>query len=205
MIDLKPYQDLLVSKKNTIKVLQDQISEYKGINAQLSEDQEEYTQAKEIMAAVSILSQQQIRDVVNELVTMAMQTVFGLSYKFIMEDEYKSGRPETYFSVEKAGHIHDIKDEHGGSLAVLAAFVLRVVLIATSTKHVRPTIILDEPLKDADKGKLERLCEILQTLHDMLGMQFIIVTHEPELINAAHRGFLVVQEIEDVSTVEVIR
>ena len=70
--------------------------------------------------------------------------------------------------------------------------------------NVPKTIILDEPLKDADKRKLIFLGDMIKELTNSLGVQFIMVTHEEQLIAAADRAFRVSQE-NDISSVEVIK
>jgi ABC-type sugar transport system ATPase subunit len=64
-------------------------------------------------------------------------------------------------------------------------------------------VILDEPLKDADKGKLEDLGAMIKKLHELLGIQFIIVTHEDQLMAVADRSFIVTQT-NDISSVQTI-
>jgi ABC-type molybdenum transport system ATPase subunit/photorepair protein PhrA len=200
---LKKYNEFLSDKKSELKTLNKEHKRILKVITDLQQNISDQKEAQEIFGAVGILAQKQVKEIVEELVTEAIQAVFGPNYKFIIQNKINRNKPETFFYIEKNGIQHSIMDEHGGSLAVLSAFALRVVLCAITNKDIRSTIILDEPLKDADKSKLEFLSSMINHLSKLLKIQFIIVTHEIQLINAADKAFHVSQE-KDISFVKVV-
>jgi len=53
----------------------------------------------------------------------------------------------------------------------------------------RPVIILDEPMKFLSVDKQEKASLMIKELSDKLGLQFIIITHEPSLAIHANKIF----------------
>lgn len=204
MKTIQDCKDFLSEKKTAIKLKQQEIEE---LESKISAGKELHSQLQEVLEVINttgVVAQKQVKDIMEELVTDVIQSVFGPEYKFVVDNTVRSNRPETFFYVEKNGLRHTIEDEHGGSLAVLIAFALRVIICVITEEDIRKTIILDEPLKDADKRKLVFLGEMIKQLTDSLGVQFIMVTHEEQLIAAADRAFRVSQE-NAISSVEVIK
>lgn len=203
-MDLTTYEKYLAKHKAQQVILKanaDQIAEDLGLVRTRKDDQEE---AREIMSVVGILSQTKTKQVIEELVTDVLQGVFGPDYKFIIEDVVARNKPEMNFYVEKGGKKRDLKHEKGGSVCVLVAFALRVILCAIAARKIRPTIILDEPLKDSSKDKLDFLATMVKQVSSLLKIQFIIITHEEELIAAADAAFRVSQTKLDYAIVEQI-
>ena len=102
------------------------------------------------------------------------------------------------------GHLLDMEDESGGGLMDLVALCLRVVLWAINTPRTAPVIILDEPLKFLDGVRLEQAGQMICKLSEMLGIQFIIVSHEDQLIDSADVMYRV-EKIGDLSEVTCVR
>jgi len=202
-MNLTVYQTFLAEKQGIQKLKEQELVEVRSTTANLTLQQQNWIEVREALSVTGILSQKQVRSIIEELVTLAIQCVFGLEYKFIVEDTVAKNHPETNFYIEKNGIRHSLREEHGGSLAVLSAFALRVVITSITCRNVRKTVILDEPLKDADKGKLEDLGAMIKKLHELLSIQFIIVTHEDQLVAVADRSFIVTQT-HDISAVQTI-
>ena len=203
-MDLAIYEKYLAKHKAQKVILRanaDQLIEDLVSNRKRKADQED---AREIMSVVGILSQTKTKEVIEQLVTDVLQGVFGPDYAFIIEDVVARNKPEMNFYVAKGGKKRDLHHEKGGSVAVLVAFALRVILCAIADRKIRPTIVLDEPLKDSSKDKLDFLATMVKQVSDLLKMQFIIITHEEELIAAADAAFRVSQTKLDYANVEQI-
>jgi DNA repair exonuclease SbcCD ATPase subunit len=202
-MNLTNYQTFLAEKQGIQKLKKQELVTIQSTLKDLDRQHQNWTKVRDVLSATGILAQKQVRNIIEELVTLAIQCVFGLEYKFIVEDTVARNHPETNFYIEKNGVRHSLRDEHGGSLAVLSAFALRVIIASITCKNIRKTVILDEPLKDADKGKLEDLGAMIKKLHELLGIQFIIVTHEDQLMAVADRSFIVTQT-NDISFVQTV-
>lgn len=203
-MDLSKYEKYLSTNRTKQILLQANLSQIQEDLLAAKQKKEDCEEAREIMSMVGILSQTKTKQVIEELVTDVVQGVFGPDYKFIIEDVVARNKPEMNFYVEKAGKKRDLKHEKGGSVCVLVAFALRVILCAIAARKIRPTIVLDEPLKDSSKDKLAYLGAMVKQVSELLTMQFIIITHEEELIACADAAFRVTQAVPDYSTVEQI-
>jgi DNA repair exonuclease SbcCD ATPase subunit len=73
----------------------------------------------------------------------------------------------------------------------VASFALRLALRTMRRPKSRATIILDEPFKFVSKDLQPRVADMLRDLSDRLRVQFIIVTHEETLVDAANKVFRV--------------
>lgn len=141
---------------------------------------------RDVVSRVGIVAQKEINNVIEELVTQALHAVFGEQFAFKMIDEIKRNQPETSFYIIENGRMLDLdEDSCGGGMADLVSLVLRVVLWAIRVPRTEPVIILDEPLKFLDGVRLDQAGVMIKELSRMLGLQFIIITHEDQLIDCA--------------------
>jgi len=192
-MSIEKYKTFLTEKRyekkrlSTLRV--EKIKECSATSVLLSD----YEEAREVMNIVGTVAQQKTKDVIESLVTQALQSVFGLDYSFEVESRINRNKPETFMYVVIGGKRFLLKDELGGGVVDIVSFALRVILWAMSTPQTSNTIILDEPGKFISKDKLDTFGEMLQKLSKMLSIQFIIVTHENDLIAVADKAFEVVQ------------
>jgi len=194
---------LAVTKKEISRLskerisLYEQIEESKQFHANLSE-------CRDIMNIVGSLAQRKVRESIEQLVTEALQAVFGLDYSFVVETKIVRNKPEVYMLVKHLDQTYSMKDELGGGVADLISFVLRVVLWAINTPRSADVIILDEPGKFISKDLQEMFGEMIRELSNLLGLQIIIVSHEDELINTADASYKISLE-KGISKVERIK
>ena len=164
---------------------------------------EDLTTAKDVMNAVGIIAQSEFKDVIEALVTQALQYVFGTNYSFLMENILFRNQPETHMYVLKDGKKRSLKDEQGGGVLDVVSIALRIVFWAIDIANTEPVLIFDEPAKFVSEDKIELVGEILKKISEMLGLQIILVSHENGLINTADRCYLV-KMVGDTSQVEKI-
>ncbi len=157
-------------------------------------------EARELVSQVGIAAQGEINGVIEELVTQAVQAVFGMNYSFEMVDQIQRNKPETNFFIIENGRRRDLREDLGGGIIDLVALCLRVVIWAIKSPRSAPVIILDEPLKFLDCERLDTAGAMINKLSDMLGIQFIIVTHEENLFDCANFHYRVTK-VEDVSDI----
>lgn len=159
------------------------------------------------------------------IVTKGLRAVFQnptLEFK-LRYSEAKGGgmtkRPEVSMAIlhEHNGEIVEgnLKSSFGGGLSVVAALLLKVVVVLHLNPRVRPILILDEPLKDLSpaydgqdavvNGYRERMADFLRELTEETDLQIIMVTHEPEYgrVSDIHHRFS--GGIGSMSTVKTIK
>lgn len=131
------------------------------------------------------------------IVSKGLRAVFqddSLEFKLTYSETKKGDKkktPEVTMAVLHDYHGQvvegDLKDSFGGGLSVVAATLLRIVVVLHLGHRVDPVIILDEPLKDLSPnydgeidGYRQRMADFLRTLVDETDLQIIMVSHEPE-------------------------
>jgi len=193
-LNLIKYETFLNQKKATQGLLLEKESKLNHDIESSKSNLKNLEEALDIMNTVGVLVQQEFEEVVEELVTQALQFVFGSSYSFEVENKVSRNQPEIhlFFNIDGERYIPD-EDSSGGELDV-ASFALRVILWAIQYDRTEPVLIFDEPFRMTDISKPPRLREMIQYLSEMLGLQFIIITHNPELAESADRSFVVVRE-----------
>lgn len=190
---VKIKKEILSSEKEEKDLKLDALKEY-GTDLETSRD---------IMVAVSILSQSEFKTVIESLVTQMLQYVFGENYSFLMENKLFRDQSETHMFVVKDGKKRSLRDEQGGGVLDVVSIALRIVFWAIDTACTEPFLVFDEPAKFVSKDKLELVSEILKSISDMLGLQILLVTHEEDLVKAADKCYLV-KMVDKVSKVEQI-
>jgi DNA repair exonuclease SbcCD ATPase subunit len=187
---------ILYRLQGEVKVLDHQLSDAKG-------DLDDYNEGREIMSMVGILAQDEVRNLIQSLVTKVLQSIFDESYSFVVEDTINRNRPESFLWVQIGDKKYSLKEELGGGVVDAVSFALRVVMWAISSPRTADVIILDEPMKFVSKDKLNLLGQMLKSLSGELGIQFIMVSHEGELIETADKGFIV-KNLQGTSKVEPV-
>jgi DNA repair exonuclease SbcCD ATPase subunit len=175
-----------------LAVSKDRLSNYRKRKKDLQESLVEGEQmfndileCRDIMNIVGSVCQEQTKNVVEDLVSEALKVVFGETHSFEMESKIVRNQPEIYMYVVRNGVRYNLREELGGGVADLVSFVLRIVLWSITTPRSANIMILDEPGKFISKDLQSAFGDIIKELSTMLGIQFIIVSHEQELIATA--------------------
>lgn len=146
---------------------------------------EETMEAIEQAQAIAQLAAQQIQrqahDKIAGVVSRCLETVFGEKYEFQIIFERKRGKTEARLAFVKDGEELDGVSAVGGGVVDVASFALRLSCLVLSTPAVRRVMVLDEPFKWLSREYLGRVAELLQSLAEEMDVQFIMVTHIPEL------------------------
>jgi DNA repair exonuclease SbcCD ATPase subunit len=137
--------------------------------------------AQVILQNISTTIQEQAHSKIGNVVSRCLETVFDDPYEFEITFERKRGKTEAVLSFVRDGnHVHPMSASGGGVVDV-AAFALRLACLVLSIPHKRRTLILDEPFKFVSKNYRHRVRQMMETLSREMDVQFIMVTHIPEL------------------------
>jgi DNA repair exonuclease SbcCD ATPase subunit len=202
---ISKYADFLSEVKAEKKLLLEKVEEKSDSVNVLKVLVGDLEDAQEVMNLTGALAQEEFEGFIEGMVTEALQVVFGSGYTFEMETKIVRNQPETYLYVVEDGVKTPIKDDMvGGGLLDLISMVLRVVVWSIQTPRTRPVMILDEPGKNMDRNKIDQFVAMIRRFHELLGLQFIIVTHDNKIIEMADRSFLVTRSdgTADVSIVQ---
>lgn len=143
---------------------------------------------------------------VERTVTLALQAVFGRAYRFRFDVDVVRGTVALYPRVSRDGG----KNWYGtnalaGGVIDIVGFALRVTLLMWHTPRPRKVFIADEPFRHVSNTHLPAVAGMLATLAEATGIQFIIVSHEPELAESADRVIRVERDDGQSIVREVVR
>jgi DNA repair exonuclease SbcCD ATPase subunit len=153
----------------------------------LEQDQKKHEKALEVVKEVGRKTQEKIQYQISEIATLAMEAVLDTPYKLVVQFVERRNKNECDLLFDDDGQLINPVDATGGGAVDIAAFALRIASWSMQRPRKRNTIILDEPFKYLDKSKHEKASLMLKELSKRLGLQFIIVTHEQKLTEAADR------------------
>jgi len=169
---------------HSIEVAQKEIGRYKDLHESL-------TIARWVFSEVSQLTQDRFKKHVESLVTMAIRAVFDRPFTFELVFEWKRNKMECRPIIMENGNEFDPENDMGGGIVDIIAFALRIVLWSLESPRSRNIIILDEPFRFV--GDYAALAgKMLKEVSHMLGIQFLMITHEEELAEIADKAYKVV-------------
>lgn len=198
---LEDYSSKLNKAITKQELLQKQLDDTKQALIKAQSNLETVEKAQVFLQTVAKNTQDKLRYHIEDIVQLALDTCFPGQYDFDVEFEIKRGRTETVLSFVKDGEKVNPLDAAGGGAADLAAFALRIA--AWTLGHSDNTIILDEPFRFLSKDLQPKAGEIMKRLSEKLGLQFIMVTHNPDIIEVSDRVFKVARnKRRSVVTVE---
>lgn len=130
---------------------------------------------------------------VEELVTRALQVVFGENLSFHMVQSVKANRAEVDFILRSVygDTVIDtpVVDARGGGMVAVVGFVLRLVVLLL-TPGARRFLALDESFGHVSASYEPRLAEFLREVADRAGVQLLLITHSnayTDLADAKYR------------------
>lgn len=141
-------------------------------------------ESREILQTIAKEVQQQAHTRLARVVTRCLQLVFNQeAYEFHIEFEKKRGRTEARLQLLRDGmQLDDPINESGGGVIDVAAFALRLSCLMMKQPRLRRILFLDEPFKFLSEEYRPGIRNMLLELSEEMNVQFIIITHIPELI-----------------------
>lgn len=138
-------------------------------------------QAQQILQVIAQEVQTKAHERIAKIVTRCLKAVFQQdAYEFKIVFERKRGRTDARLSLVRDGIEYD-PNSVGGGVVDVASFALRLTCLVIAQPPKRRLVVLDEPFKFLSRNYAERVQEMLEDLSEELDMQFIMVTHDPQL------------------------
>lgn len=141
--------------------------------------------AKEIVIQTAKKTQLKIGECISELANLALAAVFEEPYKVEIEFVERRGQTEADIYFVRDGVRIDPMTASGGGALDIASFALR--LAVWSLGKSRPLFILDEPFRNLSLDLQEKAGLMLKALSEKMGIQVIMVSHNPEIISGADK------------------
>ena len=180
-----------------------QINEFKGKRSQVEQDLIETTgkikglkkqlilheKAKEIVKLVALQTQAELKYHISDITSLALESIFKNPYK--LEVDFIERRDKTecdLWFTRKESKMKPLNSSGGGS-ADVASFALRIASWSMSHPRSRATIFLDEPMKHVSEDLREKASMMIKEISKKLGIQFIIISHDPVMATWADKTF----------------
>lgn len=162
-----------------------------------------YEEALLIAQKVCKETQSELEYKISEIVTMALESVFEEPYEFKLEFDVSRNKVVANMWLEHDGEKFDPMSDVGGGVIDITSFALRIALWNLNNKKRNNTIILDEPFRFVDKERQPKAAQMLKLLSEKLKIQFIMTTHNKELMEIADKTFEVIKKGK-ISSVNII-
>jgi len=145
-------------------------------------------------------TQNRVSGGIESLVTKALKTSLTNPYEFKFEFETRRNKTECDLFFRRNGHDLDPTNSSGGGSADVASFALRLTFWVLNS-NLRPVLFMDEPFKFLSVDLQTYCSEMLAMMSEEMGIQLIIVSHLPRLIDHADRIIDIHLE-DDISILE---
>jgi len=186
MIDKTEFQNLgtfLNSKVQQLAVRKQTLSDKKVKCEGIQEEIVNTLTAQKIAQTVAEETQRNLEEHISGVVTKAFQAIFDDPYEFRVRFETKRGKTEcNLFFVKNEQEVEPLTAAGGGTVDV-ASFALRCAVWAM--KPNRPVFILDEPFRFLSRDLQHKASAMLKLFSETLGVQIILISHIPEIIENA--------------------
>ena len=182
MTDLQRYRDrlddLILQHSHACKT----VTAERAAMQEAKQDQQDALEAQRILQQIAQTIQQEAHKRIAEIVTKCLRSIFEEdAYEFKINFLRKRGRTEARLVFVRDGHEIDPRRAAGGGVVDVAAFALRIACLILSRPPVRRLIVADEPFKHLSAEYRPRIASMIERLASDLKVQFVIVTHSPEL------------------------
>lgn len=163
------------------------------------EDEEELLSA--VCALFRTLIDMEVADgvkAVEQLLTEGLQAVFNdLNLSVSSNVKEARGKIAVELITEEKNKKGDIitgsaKDDFGGSVLTVQSVLLRVIIMLR--RGLRPFLLLDETLPAFDSNYVTNMGNFLSVLCSRLGIDILMVTHNPALFDSADRAYRIVRK-----------
>jgi len=187
--DITTYKNQLEQKKGMKKSIQKSISQTESKIKSNQRELRNVESAQAIVQTVGQKTQEQLEYHISDIVSLALSAIFDDPYEFKLDFVIKRGKTEgELWFVRNKEKIHPLTASGGGAVDV-ASFGLRIALWSLQLPRSRNVIVLDEPFRFLSSELQPKAGEMLKMVSEKLKLQFLIVTHNQDLIEAADKVF----------------
>jgi len=145
--------------------------------------------ARLIFQEVAKKTQSNLEFHISKLVTTAIRSVLPDDIEFVVRIETRRNKTECDLLFKEFGEEYKPLEGSGFGAVDIASFALRIAF--WSLKKNRPTMILDEPIRNLSPDLQEKASDMLKMISTKLGLQIIMVSHQEDINIAADKTFIV--------------
>ena len=145
--------------------------------------------AQVVIRTVAQATQQELEYHISDVVSLALGAVFNDPYELKLDFVIRRGKTEADINFSRKDELIRPLFSSGGGPVDVASFALRVALWGLSQPRTRNTLILDEPFKWLSVDLQPKAGEMIKRISNKLGLQIIMISHVPDLIESADKVF----------------
>jgi DNA repair exonuclease SbcCD ATPase subunit len=189
---LNKLNDYLNQNKGKLNSLEERLNKVKKEKCLSKKEMIRSERAQIIIQNVAKLTQEKIKIHIEDIVGLAINSLFGDIYNFKLDFVVKRNKTECEIYLEdKDGNKLKPMQDNGGGVVDLISFALRIALWNLQFGKKNNTILLDETFKHLSKDKIEQCALLLKELSKKLDIQFVLITHIDEFSEVADKVFKV--------------
>jgi DNA repair exonuclease SbcCD ATPase subunit len=183
---IRHLRSILDSKKGKAEQIESYIEQKKKKRRFTQRSLKLNEKAQVVVNEVSRLTKESLRYHLSDICSMAMASVFSDPYEIQIDFTEKRGKIEADVWFVKDGNLISPFMSTGGGAVDISALSLRFSCWTIQNPKTRPILILDEPLRFLKGEDLPyKGAEMIHQISEKLGLQIIMVSHDPELIDCA--------------------
>jgi DNA repair exonuclease SbcCD ATPase subunit len=182
--DLTEYTKSLNILKGRKIAIEKDIELFSNNLIQATEEKDTLNKAFALVKFVATEAQSKLEYRIKYLCNMALSSIWNNPPELEVKFEERRGQIECDLLFDKKTEPENIV---GGGILDILSFSLRIA--AWTLKKTSNTIILDEPFKFLSPSMHIKAGELVKTLSQRLGIQFIIVSHSDTVNESADKVF----------------
>lgn len=182
------YRSKLEQKRGKLNALIQQEQELLQRADELQVEIEQAEQAQAIAQQVAKETQSQLKYHIEDLITMAMESILDNPYAFELDFVTRKNKTECDIYFVRNGERVSPMEESGGGAVDIASFASRIALWSLDTTD--NVLIFDEPFKFVSREYQAKVGEMIKQLSSELGIQILMVSHNENYIQQADRVFV---------------
>jgi len=198
---LKQVENAFIAAKAELQIHEKACADLACTLSMLVDTQTNIEKARIVVQEVANEIQQNIEFHISSIVSLALASVFPDPYEFKVNFVTRRNQTECDMFFVKDGNECDPMDSSGGGALDIASLALRMAI--WSIKQTRAIQILDEPAKFLSRDMQDKASDMLKKLSESLGIQLIIISHIPEIMEAADR-IIHVEQVNGTSKVKTL-
>ncbi len=170
-------------------LLEDRESRHKELTALYEKQEAQYQDcitAAKVVKDNALTTQSELESQMSIIVTPAIKAILGKPYTFKIKFTERRGKSEAdIYLKDEDGNEYSPLDNTGGGLVDILSVALRIACWRISKPQSAPIMICDEIARNLSANYVANMGYFLKEVSQRLGIQFIMVTHVEEFIEAA--------------------
>lgn len=172
--------------------LKQQLGEARAAAYQQAAEADECAKVLAVLRGLEAAWRERIEGGIASIISHGLSVVFGEPIEVVLETTTFRDTTSMEILIRQNGALSSVLDAKGGSLVQVLGFLWRLFLTVTAQPPLARVLVLDEPFAMVSEEYRPALAELLRELSTRLGVQFLIITHEKELTDAADVAYEVV-------------